>query len=393
MVEYYSERSEGDTGRDVPEDKVKPVIVVGKTLPTGTTKLQPGTVLEIPVYAYDDVMLNSVSIGGNGADKLVNNQFAEGTLKVKKNGTYHVIVEDSSGNITQKHITIDCFEEDAEKIDETTDDWPDVTLKLVDENGSEITDYTTANAYIAYDIKADRKIKSVEIQKVDMITQKTTDLGSGIKVTGTPTTLSDRYDVNLLENGYYQVKVTDSADNATTAILYVEYLTKGPQVYLYTADSVENQLFYCVGDEDNEIPLKEVAVYEGKVTAMNESGSIEVEGKEPLMRKSYTTQTMDSGTVILDESTSTKEFTIAAQDVSGKLTTYIYTDETCLNSLAVGSAEDIAFGVKLNGEFKPYQRNYTVDVPYGYPEHQLPEVNATCGSGATINKNLSLIHI
>ena len=387
MVEYYSERSEGDTGRDVPEDKVKPVIVVGKTLPTGTTKLQPGTVLEIPVYAYDDVMLNSVSIGGNGADKLVNNQFAEGTLKVKKNGTYHVIVEDSSGNITQKHITIDCFEEDAEKIDETTDDWPDVTLKLVDENGSEITDYTTANAYIAYDIKADRKIKSVEIQKVDMITQKTTDLGSGIKVTGTPTTLSDRYDVNLLENGYYQVKATDSADNATTAILYVEYLTKGPQVYLYTADSVENQLFYCVGDEDNEIPLKEVAVYEGKVTAMNESGSIEVEGKEPLMRKSYTTQTMDSGTVILDESTSTKEFTIAAQDVSGKLTTYIYTDETCLNSLAVGSAEDIAFGVKLNGEFKPYQRNYTVDVPYGYPEHQLPEVNATCGSGATINKN------
>ena len=327
------------------------------------------------------------SIGGNGADKLVNNQFAEGTLKVKKNGTYHVIVEDSSGNITQKHITIDCFEEDAEKIDETTDDWPDVTLKLVDENGSEITDYTTANAYIAYDIKADRKIKSVEIQKVDMITQKTTDLGSGIKVTGTPTTLSDRYDVNLLENGYYQVKVTDSADNATTAILYVEYLTKGPQVYLYTADSVENQLFYCVGDEDNEIPLKEVAVYEGKVTAMNESGSIEVEGKEPLMRKSYTTQTMDSGTVILDESTSTKEFTIAAQDVSGKLTTYIYTDETCLNSLAVGSAEDIAFGVKLNGEFKPYQRNYTVDVPYGYPEHQLPEVNATCGSEATINKN------
>ena len=105
------------------------------------------------------------------------------------------------------------------------------------------------------------------------------------------------------------------------------------------------------------------------------------------MRKSYTTQTMDSGTVILDESTSTKEFTIAAQDVSGKLTTYIYTDETCLNSLAVGSAEDIAFGVKLNGEFKPYQRNYTVDVPYGYPEHQLPEVNATCGSEATINKN------
>ena len=164
-------------------------------------------------------------------------------------------------------------------------------------------------------------------------------------------------------------------------------MTKGPQVYLYTADSVENQLFYCVGDEDNEIPLKEVAVYEGKVTAMNESGSIEVEGKEPLMRKSYTTQTMDSGTVILDESTSTKEFTIAAQDVSGKLTTYIYTDETCLNSLAVGSAEDIAFGVKLNGEFKPYQRNYTVDVPYGYPEHQLPEVNATCGSEATINKN------
>ena len=75
-----------------------------------------------------------------------------------------------------------------------------------------------------------------------------------------------------MENGYYQVKVTDSADNATTAILYVEYLTKGPQVYLYTADSVENQLFYCVGDEDNEIPLKEVAVYEGKVTAMNESG-------------------------------------------------------------------------------------------------------------------------
>ena len=143
----------------------------------------------------------------------------------------------------------------------------------------------------------------------------------------------------------------------------------------------------CFGDEDNEIPLKEVAVYEGKVTAMNESGSIEVEGKEPLMRKSYTTQTMDSGTVILDESTSTKEFTIAAQDVSGKLTTYIYTDETCLNSLAVGSAEDIAFGVKLNGEFKPYQRNYTVDVPYGYPEHQLPEVNATCGSEATINKN------
>jgi len=84
MVEYYSERSEGDTGRDVPEDKVKPVIVVGKTLPTGTTKLQPGTVLEIPVYATDDVMLNSVSIGGNGADKLVNNQFAEGTLKVRK---------------------------------------------------------------------------------------------------------------------------------------------------------------------------------------------------------------------------------------------------------------------------------------------------------------------
>ena len=387
MVEYYSERSEGDTGRDVPEDNVKPTIVIGKTLPTGTTKLQPGTILEIPVYAYDDVMLNSVSIGGNGADKLVNNQFAQGTLKIKKNGTYHVIVEDSSGNITQKHITIDCFEEEAEKIDETTDDWPDVTLKLVDENGSEITDYTTANAYIAYDIKADRKIKSVEIQKVDMSTQKATDLGSGIKVTGTPTTLSDRYDVNLLENGYYQMKVTDSADNVTTAILSVEYLTKGPQVYLYTADGVENQLFYCVGDEDNEIPLKEVAVYEGKVTAANENGLIEVEGKEPLMRKSYTTQTMDSGTVILDESTSTKEFTIAAQDVSGKLTTYIYTDETCLNSLAVGSAEDIAYGVKLNEEFKPYQRNYTVDVPYGYPENQLPEVYATCGSEALINKN------
>ena len=28
-----------------------------------------------------------------------------------------------------------------------------------------------------------------------------------------------------------------------------------------------------------------------------------------------------------------------------------------------------------------------MDVPYGYPENQLPEVNATCGSGAAINKN------
>ena len=387
MVEYYSERSEGDTGRYVPEDKVKPTIVIGKTLPTSGTKLQPGTVLEIPVYAYDDVMLNSVSIGGNGADKLVNNQFAEGTLKIRKNGTYHVIVEDSSGNIKQQHIDISCFDEEADKIDETTDDWPDVTMKLVDESGNPITDYTTANAYIAYDIKADRKIKSVKIQKVNMQTTEATDLGSGIKVTGNETALSDTYDVNLSENGYYQMVVTDAADNATTAILSVEYLTKGPQVYLYTADGVENQLFYCVGDEDNEIPLKEAAVYEGKVTATNETGSIEVEGKEPLMRKSYTTETMDSGTVALEESTSTKEFTIAAQDVSGKLTTYIYTDATCLNSLAVGSAEDLAYGVKLNGEFKPYQRNYTVDVPYGYPENQLPEVNATCASGATINKN------
>ena len=387
MVEYYADRDKGDTGRDVPDDDVKPTIVLGKSLPTSGTKFQPGTVLEIPVYAYDNVMLNSVSIGGNGADTLVNNQFAIGTLKIRKNGAYHIIVEDSSGNIKQRTITIDNFEEDAEKIQEKTDNWPDVKLSLVDETGTEIKDYTTANAYIAYDIKADRTIKKVEIQKVDMGTTDAKPLGDGIEVTGEPTKLSDIYDsVNLSENGYYQMKVTDAADNTTTAILCVEYLTKGPEVYLYTADEVENQLFYCVGDEENEIPLKEAAVYSGKVTASVENGTIQAAGETPLMRKQYDTQTMDSGTVLLDPSTSTKEFTIAAQDVTGKLTTYVYTDETCLNTLVVGNAEDIAYGVKLNEEFKPYRRNYTVNVPYGYPEGKLPEVNATGGTDVKIEK-------
>ena len=387
MVEYYADRDKGDTGRDVPDDKVNPVIILGKSLPTSGTKFQPGTVLEIPVYAYDDVMLNSVSIGGNGADTLVNNQFAKGTLKIRKNGAYHIIVEDSSGNIQQRTINIDNFEEEAEKIQEKTDNWPDVKLSLVDETGAEIKDYTTANAYIAYDIKADQKIKKVEIQKVDMGTTDAKPLGDGIEVTGEPTTLSAIYDsVNLSENGYYQMKVTDAADNTTTAILYVEYLTKGPNVYLYTADEVENQLFYCVGDEQNEIPLKEAAVYSGKVTASVENGTIQVTGETPLMRKQYDTQTMDSGTVPLDPSTSTKVFTIAAQDVTGKLTTHVYTDETCLNTLVVGSAEDLAYGVKLNEEFKPYRRNYTVDVPYGYPEEKLPEVYATGGKDVKIEK-------
>lgn len=219
-----------------------------------------------------------------------------------------------------------------------------------------------------------------------MLTQKAVDLEKEITVTGNPTTLSDRYDVNLTENGYYQMKVEDAAGNTTTTILCIECLSGGPSVSLYTADNVENQLFYCVGEEDNEIPLKEAAVYSGKVTATVENDSIQVEGKEPLMRKSYTTETMDSGTVVLDNSIDVKEFTIVAQDVTGKISHYVYTDETCLNSLVVGNAEDIAYGVKLNEEFKPYQRNYTVEVPYGYPENRVPEVNVTHGNGVNVNK-------
>lgn len=387
MVEYYADRSEGDTGRDVPEDSVKPNIVIGKTLPKEFTKLQPGTSFEIPVYIYDNVMLNSVSIGGNGADEMVNNQFAKGTLKIKKNGTYHVIVEDSSGNIAQQQIVIDSFDEEAEKTDEKTDDWPSISMKLVNQDGEEIKDYTTANAYIQYSIKADRKIQSVKIQKVDMNTNKATNLGSGITVSGTPTELSDTYETNLSENGYYQMKVEDAAGNITTSILYVQYLTKGPNVSLYTAEDAENTLFYCVGDEDNEITIKEMAVYEGKVTAQIADGVIKVEDKEPLFHKDYTSGTMDSGSVALAPSITTKEFTIVVQDITGNMTTYIYTDETCLNSLAVGNAEDIAYGVQLTEEFKPYKRNYTVDVPYGYPELQVPEVYAVGGNGVTISKN------
>ncbi len=375
MVEYYADRSEGVSNLDIETDETAPRIFLGKSLPDEGTRLKPGTVLEIPVYVYDDVMLNSISINGSGAEENESNQFAKGTLRIKKNGVYHVIVQDSSGNISQKQVEITCYEEDDEKVKDVTDTWPEVALKLVDDNGAEITEATNSNAYFGYEIQAENKVESIEVSKVDMETTDVTAIGDPVEVEEEMEELSGTYPVNLMSNGYYEVKVTDKIGNVTKVIYNVDMLSRGQVVTLYVADHEKGEMFYCVGDEENEIALKKLAIYKGVVEAEEFDSNLNVAGKEPLFVKTYTQETMDSGTITLDKKISHSKFTVVASDVSGKVTHYVYSDGTCLDNLVVGNAEDLGYGLQVNEEFKPYQREYEVFLPYGYPLERVPEVN------------------
>ncbi len=386
MVEYYADRSEGVSNLDIETDETAPRIFLGKSLPDEGTRLKPGTVLEIPVYVYDDVMLNSISINGSGAEENESNQFAKGTLRIKKNGVYHVIVQDSSGNISQKQVEITCYEEDAEKVKGVTDSWPEVDLKLVDDNGEEITTATNSNAYFGYEIQAEHKVESIEVSKVDMEATDVTAIGDPVEVEEDVEELSGTYPVNLMSNGYYEVKVTDKVGNITKVIYNVDMLSRGQIVTLYVADHEKGEMFYCVGDEENEIALKKLAIYKGVVEAEEFDSNLNVAGKEPLFVKTYTKETMDSGTITLDKKISQSKFTVVASDVSGKVTHYVYSDGTCLDNLVVGNAEDLGYGLQINEEFKPYQREYEVFLPYGYPLDRVPEVNVVAKENAKVSK-------
>lgn len=386
MVEYYADRSEENEGMDIEEDTKAPSIILGKSLPSESTHLKPGTVLEIPVYAYDDVMLNSVSINGSGAEENINNQFAKGVMRVRKNGTYHIILQDSSGNIAQEQVKISCFENAGEKVSDTTDAWPEVSVKLVDENEKEITTHTNSNAYIGYEIHAEQKVKKIEVSKIDMLTKETTSIGDPVEIREDKTVLKDKYGVNLNENGYYEIKVTDAKGDVTKVIHYVDLLSRGPEVSLYVANHATRELFYCAGDEENQIELSKMVIYPGVVDADAADSNLEVSGKTPLLTQNYSKDMMDSGTIQLDADITSRKFTIFASDVSGKVTHYVYSDATCLNNLVVGNAEDLAYGIELNTEFKPYQRDYMVHIPYGYPETKVPEVNVFADETATVTK-------
>ena len=386
MVEYYADRSEGVSNLDILVDETAPRIFLGKSLPDEGTRLKPGTLLEIPVYVYDDVMLNSISINGSGAEENESNQFAKGTLRIKKNGVYHVIVQDSSGNISQKQVEITCYEEGAEKVQDATDTWPKVDLKLVDDKDQEITTATNSNAYFGYEIQAEHKVESIEVSKVDMETTDVTAIGDPVEVEADVEELSGTYPVNLMSNGYYEVKVTDKIGNVTKVIYNVDMLSRGQVVTLYVADHEKNEMFYCVGDEDNEIALKKMVIYKGVVEADEYDQDLNVAGKEPLFTKTYDDETMDSETITLDKKIGHSKFTIIASDVSGKVTHYVYSDGTCLDNLVVGNAEDLGYGLQINEEFKPYQREYEVFLPYGYPLDRVPEVNVVAKENAQVSK-------
>lgn len=382
IVEKYG--TEGDLDDIVEKDTQSPVIRLGKKLP-GTGKLQAGTVFELPIYIYDNMAINSVSIDGGGADTYLHQGFAQSVLRITQNRLYRIIVLDAFGNRASYDLDVDWFDTNV-TVDTTKDTWPTIDAKVVNAEGEAITGFTNAAAYIQYQITAPQGVSSVRMYQYDPATDSSIPLGSAIEPGGAVTELDDVMKEALPQNGYYRIEVEDTLRNVTSAIFYWDCLSSGPEVNLYKSTNESGKLFYSAGSKTNEVALEGLAIYKGSVQQTS-SDSIDVDGVEPVVRKDYSqgeTVTWDTGTIELGD---TSIYTIMARDAGGGIRTLVYSDYSTLDGLAV---HDDAFELEME-TFSPYQYEYHVTLPYEYPENQLPSVEYSISqeaieAGATVTK-------
>lgn len=380
IVEKYG--TEGDLEDIVEKDTQSPVIRLGKKLPEAG-KLQAGTVFELPIYIYDNMAINSVSIDGGGADTYVHQGFAQSVLRITENRLYRIIVLDAFGNRASYDLDVDWFDTNV-TVEETTDTWPTVDAKVVDAEGEAITGFTNAAAYIQYQITAPQGVRSVRMYQYDPATDSSIPLGSAVEPGDGVTELNDVMKEALPQNGYYRIEVEDTLRNITSAIFYWDCLSSGPEVNLYKSTNESGKLFYSAGSNTNEVALEGLAIYKGSVQQTS-SDSIDVDGVEPVVRKNYSqgeAVTWDTGTIEMGD---TSVYTIMAKDVGGGIRTLVYSDYSTLDGLAV---HDDEFELEMEA-FSPYQYEYHVTLPYEYPENQLPSVKYSISqeaidAGATV---------
>lgn len=372
MIEKYG--TEGDIGDIVEKDTAAPKIVLGKAAP-GTGKLQSGTTFEMPVYIYDNMAVNSVSIDGGGADTYIHQGFAQATLSITENRTYRIIAVDSYGNRASQDILVDWFDTGITG-EPAKDTWPEISAEAVDEGHEPINGFTSGAAYIRYQVSAPQGVQRIKVYAYDPDTDSSVLMGNEIRPEEAPKEIAGVLDVAIPENGYYRIEAEDSLRQVTNRIFYLNCLSKGPEVNLYKSTNQAGKLFYSVGSQTNEVNVEQMAIYRGKVQQTS-SDSIIVEGESPVLSKDYRGKavTWDTGTIDLSGSSI---YTIMAKDVSGRIRTFIYNDNFSLSGLAVHSE-----GYDLEMEaFSPYKYEYHVLLPYGYPEKQLPSVEHSISAEA-----------
>ncbi len=364
LIEKYG--TEGDIGDIVEKDTIPPKIILGKEVP-GTGKLQTGTTFEMPVYIYDNMAINSVSIDGGGADTYVHQGFAQSVLSITENRNYRIIALDSYGNRASYDIPVDWFDTGA-VTQSGKDTWPEVSAEAVNEKWESIPEFTNGTAYIRYQVAAPQGIQRVKIYSFDPDTNSSVQLGEEIRPSGAPKELNDVQTAAIPKNGYYRVEVEDSLRQITSGIFYLNCLSKGPEVNLYKSSNQAGKLFYSVGSQTNDVNLEQMIIYKGKVQQTSPD-SIVVSGETPALSRDYRKEavTWDTGTI---ELSGTAVYTIMAKDVSGRIRTFVYSDHTRLNGLAVHDGE---YDLEME-TFSPYQYEYHVLLPYGYPESQIPSV-------------------
>lgn len=364
MEEHYSGSSLEDL-IDSQKDTESPTIKLGKSEPIKAGDLQYGTVFEMPVYIYDNGALSSVDVSGSGADEYITAGFARATLKITENKTYTIIAVDSAGNLSKQEIEVDWFDMSA-TIDTVTDSWATVTAKLVDSNQNEVTEYLNGDGYLSYTAQAEDGITSVELAKYDPSTGQKTVMDSKDVSSSLPKNISDVFASKIPDNGYYLITVKTNLKHETYYIVKVSLLSSGPAVTLFKVPG-KTQLFYSVGDEDNEVELSRVVIYAGRVE-QTDATSIEVDGATKILDKDI------SGNVWYTDSlnvATTSTYTIMAMDISGKIRTSVFDDKTSLSNIMV---EQDSYHLSLDKDFSPYVFEYTVVLPYGYPEDKTPVI-------------------
>lgn len=371
LVEKYG--TEGDIGDIVEKDTIPPVILPGKSLPASGS-LKTGVQFCMPVYIYDNMALNSVSIDGGGADTYVHQGFAQGTLTVTENRRYRIIAVDACGNRASYDLDVDWFDPNV-SAEAAADTWPMADAWPVTEDGNRVEDFTGQFVYLRCAVAGEKSVERVQAYRYDPQTNTSIPFGEARIPQGDVSALDftvQGRDGNerITKNGYYRIEVTAKDGSTSQKLVYVNVVAPGPEVNLYRAVNQTNGLFYSAGSQTNQVALAGLAIYKGKVEQTS-SGSIEVEGAEAVLKKDYSREsgpvTWDTGTIELAGS---NVYTIMVKDVTGGIGTFVYSDNSSLSGLAVHDAD-----YQLEMEtFSPYQYEYHVLLPYGYPENQLPAV-------------------